>query len=113
MEDRVAEEEKADRLARLQALLGDQQIAFTLRTVGTRLPVLFDRPGKRPGQIAGRSPYMQSVHVDCANAGEADALFGTIAEVEVVAAHANSVAGCLATGLSAAGRPLARETAGA
>ena len=113
MDGQVPEAEKSDRLARLQSLLNDQQLAFNRRAVGTTVPVLFDRPGKRPRQLAGRSPHMQSVHVDCAGAGEAAALFGTIAPVAVEAAHANSLAGRLASDRPAAGRLLQRETAGA
>ena len=91
--DRIGEAEKADRLAALQALLGRQQRAFNRRAVGRRLPVLFDRRGRRPGQLAGRTPWQQAVHVDCGTA--AGRLFGEIAEVEIAEAHANSLAGAL------------------
>ncbi len=89
----IGEAEKADRLAALQALLAAQQRAFNRAAVGRRLAVLFDRHGRRPGQLAGRSPYLQPVHVDRA-AGAAD-LFGEVREVDIVAAHPNSLAGAL------------------
>ena len=86
----VAEEVKTRRLAALQALLEDQQRAFNTAQIGRRLPVLFERPGRAPGQIHGRSPYLQSVHVDAPAA-----LLGEIAEVEITAATRNSLAGRL------------------
>ena len=62
MAGQVAEEVKDERLARLQALLDEQQQAFNAAQVGRALPVLFEKPGRHPGQIAGRSPYLQAVH---------------------------------------------------
>ena len=52
------------------------------------MPVLLDRPGKRPGQLMGRSPYMQSVPVNAPQR-----LAGTVVDVRITAAHANSLAG--------------------
>ncbi|WP_459695621.1 tRNA (N6-isopentenyl adenosine(37)-C2)-methylthiotransferase MiaB [Acidisoma sp. C75] len=60
----VAEAEKDRRLATLQALLREQQEGFNARCVGRDLPVLVTGPGRHPGQIAGRSPYLQAVHMD-------------------------------------------------
>jgi len=51
------------RLAALQALLAQQQDAFNAATVGSELDVLLERPGRHPGQLVGRSPYNQAVHV--------------------------------------------------
>ncbi|MDA0784686.1 MAG: tRNA (N6-isopentenyl adenosine(37)-C2)-methylthiotransferase MiaB [Proteobacteria bacterium] len=59
----VPEEVKDERLARLQALLEEQQQAFNAETVGRTLDILFERPGRHPGQLVGRSPYNQAVHV--------------------------------------------------
>ncbi|MCG8440929.1 MAG: tRNA (N6-isopentenyl adenosine(37)-C2)-methylthiotransferase MiaB [Caulobacterales bacterium] len=87
----VPEEVKSERLARLQALLDDQQRAFNASQIGRRLPVLFDKPGKGPGQLAGRTPYLQAVHVDA----PLDRL-GAVAEVDIEAATRNSLAGRLA-----------------
>ena len=82
----VEESVKTERLARLQALLADQQTAFNETMVGKRLPVLFEREGRNAGQIAGRSPYLQAVHCD----GPAE-LIGQIATVEVTGASKNAL----------------------
>ena len=87
----VPEPEKEARLAELQALLREQQDAFNRSRVGMTLPVLFTGPGRHPGQAAGRSPWLQPVHV----AGDAAALTGRILPVRVEAAHPNSLAGRL------------------
>ncbi|MGE0746966.1 MAG: tRNA (N6-isopentenyl adenosine(37)-C2)-methylthiotransferase MiaB [Rhodospirillales bacterium] len=92
----VPEAVKAERLAALQDLLNADQRAFNRATVGRILPVLLDRPGRAPHQLAGRTPYLQAVHLDCADAPAAAALFGTIAPVELVAATANALTGRLA-----------------
>ncbi|MEP4377991.1 MAG: tRNA (N6-isopentenyl adenosine(37)-C2)-methylthiotransferase MiaB [Alphaproteobacteria bacterium] len=63
MPRQVPEDVKDERLARLQALLEEQQQAFNAATVGRTLDVLFERPGRHPGQLVGRSPYNQAVHV--------------------------------------------------
>ncbi len=60
----VPEAEKDRRLAELQALIRTQQDDFNARSVGLDLAVLITGPGRRPGQIAGRSPYLQAVHMD-------------------------------------------------
>src|SRR4029077_18580119 len=64
--DQVPEPIKTERLAALQALLQQQQRAFSNSCVGRALPVLFEKPGRHPGQLVGRSPYLQSVHADVA-----------------------------------------------
>jgi tRNA-2-methylthio-N6-dimethylallyladenosine synthase len=89
----VSDDEMVDRLARLQELLNEQQLAFNRASVGAEVRVLFDRTGARPGQIAGRSPHMQAVHVDCEDPAEAARLMGTIATVRVRNAHPNSLSG--------------------
>ncbi|MBL8658387.1 MAG: tRNA (N6-isopentenyl adenosine(37)-C2)-methylthiotransferase MiaB [Rhodospirillales bacterium] len=78
---------KAERLARLQTLLNDQQSAFNAACVGREMPVLFERPGRRAGQVVGRSPYLQAVHV------QLDAtVIGTVQQVRITASGANSLA---------------------
>ncbi len=62
--DQVPEEVKSERLYRLQALLREQQIAFNKHCVGLELPVLLEKPGRFEGQLVGRSPYLQPVHLD-------------------------------------------------
>jgi tRNA-2-methylthio-N6-dimethylallyladenosine synthase len=79
---------KRERLHMLQDLLADQQTAFNRSCLGHALPVLFERPGRRPGQLAGRSPYLQAVH-----APADPALIGRIAEVEIDALDAHSLCG--------------------
>jgi tRNA-2-methylthio-N6-dimethylallyladenosine synthase len=63
-DDQVDEDVKAERLARLQALLNTQLQAFNTSCVGKTLPVLIEKKGRNPGQMIGRSPYLQSVHAD-------------------------------------------------
>jgi len=62
MPEQVPEDVKSARLRELQDELNRQQIAFNETCVGREMPVLFDRPGGRDGQLVGRSPYMQAVH---------------------------------------------------
>jgi tRNA-2-methylthio-N6-dimethylallyladenosine synthase len=79
-----------DRLQRLQEVIERHQTAFNSACVGKVVPVLLERSGRHAGQLVGRSPYMQPVHV------EADASsFGHVLEVEIRAAGANSLAGRL------------------
>ena len=95
-QDQVDEAVKSARLQRLQALLNTQQQAFNQAQLGRVLPVLFDKPSKQAGQMAGRSPYLQPVHVTLP-AGDFDAqaagLRGRILPVEISGAHANSLSG--------------------
>jgi tRNA-2-methylthio-N6-dimethylallyladenosine synthase len=95
MAGQVAEEVKAERLARLQAVLEESQAAFNAAQVGRMLPVLMEKPGRRPGQIAGRSPYLQPVHCD----GD-ETLIGRIVPVEIVSATRGSLAGQRALALA-------------
>ena len=88
MPGQVTDEVKVERLARLQALLGEQQRGFNAAQVGRTLPVLFEKTGRREGQIAGRSPYLQAVHCE----GE-EHLIGQIAPVRIISAGPNSLAG--------------------
>jgi tRNA-2-methylthio-N6-dimethylallyladenosine synthase len=76
-----------ERLQRLQALLGDQQLAFNRGAVGRRTSVLLERRGKKPGQMIGKSPWLQSVHF------ETSAGIGDIVEVELLSAGPNSLGG--------------------
>ncbi len=88
--DQVSEDMKIERLARLQSLLDELSTSFNASCVGKVFPVLFDRPGRRAGQLIGRSPYLQSVFAD------ADAsMLGRIVSVEISAALPHSLAGRL------------------
>jgi tRNA-2-methylthio-N6-dimethylallyladenosine synthase len=84
----VDPEEADDRLQRLQALLTQQQRATQDAMVGRTVSVLFEKPGRMPGQMVGKSEYLHAVHV------EADeSLAGQIAPVKVVESRPNSLAG--------------------
>jgi tRNA-2-methylthio-N6-dimethylallyladenosine synthase len=86
--EQLPEALKRDRLARLQEVIQRHQTAFNSSCVGRSMPVLLERRGRRPGQLIGRSPYMQAVHV------EADpSFFGHVLQVEIHAAGPNSLAG--------------------
>jgi tRNA-2-methylthio-N6-dimethylallyladenosine synthase len=92
MEDQIPADVMDERLQRLQALLNAQQLAFNQTKVGLRTEVLLERPGRKPGQKVGKSPWLQSVHL------ETEAAIGDLVEVEIVSAGPNSVAGRAATG---------------
>jgi tRNA-2-methylthio-N6-dimethylallyladenosine synthase len=68
MELPVPEAEQDARLQELQAVLNAQQQDFNRAAVGRLLPVLLEKPGRRDGQLVGKSPYAQAVHVDAAPA---------------------------------------------
>jgi tRNA-2-methylthio-N6-dimethylallyladenosine synthase len=91
-DEQLPEEVKTERLHRLQALLSEQSEAFNRSCAGRRMPVLFDRRGRAAGQLVGRSPYLQPVHIEAG----ADALLGRIAMVEIEQGFANSLRGRLA-----------------
>ncbi|MGB8274642.1 MAG: tRNA (N6-isopentenyl adenosine(37)-C2)-methylthiotransferase MiaB [Alphaproteobacteria bacterium] len=90
MEDQVDDDEKAARLDQLQALLNAHQAAFNAGFVGRVVPVLLDRRGRLAGQLAGRTPHMQAVHVACD-----DRHWGAIVPVRVESAFVNSLAGSI------------------
>jgi tRNA-2-methylthio-N6-dimethylallyladenosine synthase len=87
-EDQVPEAVKADRLARLQALLGAQQHRFNTASIGQEVEVLVERPGKAPGQWIGKSPHGQSVVLN--DPGLAP---GALVAAEIIAAGPLSVTG--------------------
>ncbi|MEE8371985.1 MAG: tRNA (N6-isopentenyl adenosine(37)-C2)-methylthiotransferase MiaB [Sphingomonadales bacterium] len=114
-ENQVSEEVKSARLQLLQAELNAQQQAFNKRSVGRSMKVLLERPGKRPGQMVGRSPYMQAVFLDVSAAGRPGRIgddsasggldpldeeaytshIGKLCEVDIVSAGPNSIEGRL------------------
>jgi tRNA-2-methylthio-N6-dimethylallyladenosine synthase len=81
----VDEDVKAERLARLQALLLEQQRSFNEAKIGRVLPVLVSGTGRMPGQMYGRTPYLQAVHF----AGPAQ--MGDTIELRIVGASQNSL----------------------
>ncbi|WP_428151222.1 tRNA (N6-isopentenyl adenosine(37)-C2)-methylthiotransferase MiaB [Brevundimonas sp.] len=78
------------RLKALQDLLFEQQVAFNAVQVGRTLDVLFEKRGRHAGQAIGRSPYLQSVHVD-----GADHLLSQIVPVRIEQGNQNSLKGSL------------------
>ena len=89
--DQVPEPVKAERLARLQAAINAAQTRFHMSRVGMTAEVLFERTGRRDGQIVGRSPWLSPVHVD----GDAG-LIGSIQRVSITGVGTNSLFGTLA-----------------
>ena len=85
MDGAVAADVMDDRLQRLQAALNRDQAAFNAATVGRTCTVLIERRGKLPGQMLGKSPWLQSVHL------MTDAPIGSLVEVEIVQAGPNSL----------------------
>jgi tRNA-2-methylthio-N6-dimethylallyladenosine synthase len=89
MEDQIPLEIMDDRLQRLQARINANQLAFNAKTVGIDTEVLIERKGRHDGQMIGRSPWLQSVHLETAAAP------GEIVEVTLVAAGPNSMTGAV------------------
>ena len=87
MEDQIPRDIMDDRLQRLQARINEHRLAFNRSKVGVDTEVLIERRGKLPGQMIGKSPWLQSVHVDT------DAQPGDFVAVTLVAAGPNSVSG--------------------
>jgi tRNA-2-methylthio-N6-dimethylallyladenosine synthase len=90
MPGQVKPEVADERLQRLQALLDEQQQAFNTAQAGRTLPVLFEKLGRHAGQLVGKSPYLQAVHV-----AAPDRMLGQIVPVKVESAAKNSLAGML------------------
>lgn len=90
MPGQVDDAVKAERLDRLNALLDEQQKAFNALQVGKLMPVLFEKKGRNPGQIVGRSPYLQAVH-----AVGSDDLIGQIVPVRIESSAKMSLGGVL------------------
>ncbi len=84
----IPEDVKSERLQRLQNLLSSQQAVFNQTCIGLTLPVLIEKPGRQEGQMIGRSPYLQSVHLDI----KSEAL-GQIVNAKILAVGPNSLSG--------------------
>jgi tRNA-2-methylthio-N6-dimethylallyladenosine synthase len=100
MDGQIAENVKSARLAALQKVLGDNQTKFNRACVGRIMDVLLDRAGTKPGQLLGRSPYMQPVHVEAPHH-----LFGAVVPLRITGGHPNSLSGVPVAGT---GSPPAR-----
>lgn len=86
MDGHVPEGVKSERLETLQALLFEQQTAFAAGCVGKEIELLLEKPGRMPGQLVGRSPWLHPVNVD-ANGSE----IGDIIRVRITGAGPNSL----------------------
>jgi tRNA-2-methylthio-N6-dimethylallyladenosine synthase len=95
MEGAVAPEVMDERLQRLQARLAEHSLAFNRATVGRDVKILIDRKGRLPGQMIGKSPWLQSVFV------ETGASIGDMLDVTVTQALPNSLGGVLKTAKAA------------
>ncbi len=97
MAEQVAPAVADARLQQLQALLNDQQAAFNAATVaqhaGRAVPVLLERTGRHAGQLVGKTPWLQSVHVDAPGAA-----LGDLIDAALVSAGPNSIAGEIIAG---------------
>jgi len=89
MEGAVAPQVMDDRLQRLQSRLAEHSLAFNRATIGKDLAILIDRKGRLPGQMIGKSPWLQSVFV------ETDANIGDMLDVTITQALPNSLGGLL------------------
>ncbi|MEO6358962.1 MAG: tRNA (N6-isopentenyl adenosine(37)-C2)-methylthiotransferase MiaB [Sphingomicrobium sp.] len=88
MEDQfIPKDVMEDRLKRLQERVAVHQLAFNRATVGRNTQLLLERKGRRPGQMIGRSPWLQSVHV------ETDAPAGEMVDITLISAGPNSMMG--------------------
>ena len=86
MADQVPEAVKDERLARLLAAVAEGSLAFNRTTIGRRCTILLERPGRKPGQLIGKTPWLQSAVVYIPGAA-----IGDLVEVDIVDAHPNSV----------------------
>lgn len=90
MNDQIPEAVMTARLQELQTLIEEQLRAFNMDSIGRTFDVLFEKAGRHPGQIVGRSAYLQPVHVT----GPSD-LIGSIAQVDITDVTAYSLHGTL------------------
>jgi tRNA-2-methylthio-N6-dimethylallyladenosine synthase len=105
MHHHISDAVKSQRLAILQEVLSAQQGAFNRSQLGRNLPVLLEKKGRKPGQLAGRSPYLQAVHVDAG-----DERIGEIVLVTITHTNANSLSGVIISGSDSAMTASADQT---
>jgi tRNA-2-methylthio-N6-dimethylallyladenosine synthase len=91
LDNQVPDAEKSERLQRLQALITGQWRAFNASFVGHTLDVLLEKPGKLPGQLVGKSPYLQAVQVMAPRA-----MIGSLVRVVITDIGTNTLFGALA-----------------
>lgn len=91
MDDQIAPEIMDERLQRLQALLNEQQHAFNKQALGRRTDILLERDGKLGGQLVGKTPWLQSVHIIAP-----ELAIGDMVDVTIESAGPNSLQGKMA-----------------
>jgi tRNA-2-methylthio-N6-dimethylallyladenosine synthase len=91
MAKQIPDTVKHEKLLALQDLLAEQQRAFNAGCDGSMMSILFEKRGRKPGQIVGRSPYLQPVHVD-----GPESLIGQIHDARIAVTPSNSLKGALA-----------------
>ena len=89
-DDQIEELVKKQRLATLQEALTIQQKTFNESKIGASMPILLEKPGRREGQLIGRSPFLQSVHIDAMEKG-----IGDMVDVTITGATLNSLHGVI------------------
>jgi len=89
MEDQISPDVMDERLQRLQTRITEHQVAFNRTSIGKETEILIERKGRFAGQMIGRSPWLQSVHV------ETDAVVGEIIPVTLLSAGPNSMKGAM------------------
>lgn len=96
MDEQIAPDVMDERLQRLQALLNEQQYAFNRQTVGRTIDILLERKGKLEGQLIGKTPWLQSVHII-----SPDLQIGDLVDIEITQAGPNSLTGQIRERLAA------------
>ncbi len=90
LENQVPDDLKTARLRALQAVLEAQQAAFNSASVGTVVPVLFERQGREDGYLVGRTAHLQMIHAEAATE-----TIGKIVQVAVTEARQMSLRGVI------------------
>jgi tRNA-2-methylthio-N6-dimethylallyladenosine synthase len=91
MDDQVPQDEKSERLQRLQAAITRHQRGFNAGFAGRTIDVLLEKPGRLPGQLVGRSPYLQAVQIMAPAR-----LIGSVQRVTITEIGSNSLFGTIA-----------------
>lgn len=91
MDDQIAPAVMDERLQRLQSRINAQQSAFNAASVGTKTDILLERKGRHLGQLIGKSPWLQSVHIIAPEAN-----IGDLLSVDIISAGPNSLQGLVA-----------------
>jgi tRNA-2-methylthio-N6-dimethylallyladenosine synthase len=91
MENQASDAEKSERLQRLQAVITRHWRAFNAQSLGRTVEVLLEKPGKLPGQLVGRTPYLQAVQVMAPRSAT-----GSLVEVNITDIGTNTLFGAVA-----------------